>query len=254
MSLTAPPEAIYDNVDSAFTEIQAHTKEHGYVFCRYQMRSNRRVFACDCAGKYDSKGKDPNTYSSKQRESTGSKKCGCLMRVELYQDKISSNWVLKVLETIHNHGLSAASTAYPAYRLPAMVPGGCNTISILSCAGLLPGQILNTLYLEPEVPLLPKDIYNFIQKARLEELDGRTLIQWLLEVIIPALIPAFLDTYTDLYRSFKATTSTLDISLNLDPSSDLPLYIQSPLFSGNRILVSCSLIAPIRLIGTICYS
>jgi hypothetical protein len=32
MSLTAPPEAIYDDVDSAFTELQEHAKEHGYAF------------------------------------------------------------------------------------------------------------------------------------------------------------------------------------------------------------------------------
>jgi hypothetical protein len=178
MSLTAPPEAVYPDIDTAFTAIQAHAKEHGYAFRRHQMRSNRRVFACDRAGKYDSKGKDPNTHSSKQRESTGSKKCGCLMRVELRQDKISSNWVLKVLEAIYNHRPSAASTAHPAHRLPAMAPGGRNTISTLSRAGLSPGQILNTLRcLEPEVPLLLKDIYNFIQKARLEELDRRTPIQ-----------------------------------------------------------------------------
>ena len=46
------------------------------------MRPDRRVFTCDCAGKYNSKGKDPNTHSSKQHK-TGSKKCECLMKVEL---------------------------------------------------------------------------------------------------------------------------------------------------------------------------
>jgi hypothetical protein len=59
-----------------------------------------------------------------------------------------------------------------------MALGGYNTISTLLYTGLSPGQILNILYcLEPEVPFLPKDIYNFIQKARLEELDRRTPIQ-----------------------------------------------------------------------------
>ena len=32
------------------------------------------------------------------------------------------------------------------------------------------------------MPLIAKDISNIIQKARLKELDGRTPIQWLLEV------------------------------------------------------------------------
>jgi hypothetical protein len=90
MSLTAPPEAVYPDIDTAFTSIQAHAKEHGYAFRRHLTRSNRCVFACDRAGKYGSRGKDPNTHSSKQCQSTGSKKCDCLMRVELRQDKLSS--------------------------------------------------------------------------------------------------------------------------------------------------------------------
>jgi hypothetical protein len=69
--------------------------------------------------------------------------------------------------------------------------------------------------------LIPKDISNFTQKARLEELGRRTLIQWLLEV---RYLPLYLGTYTNLYRSFKMTTSTLDISPNLDLSNDLPSY------------------------------
>jgi hypothetical protein len=54
-----------------------------------------------------------------------------------------------------------------------MAPGGYKTISTLSRAGLSAGQILTTLRsLEPEISLIPKDIYNFTQKARLEECHG----------------------------------------------------------------------------------
>jgi hypothetical protein len=142
-----------------------------------------RVFTCDRAGKYDSKGKDPNTHSSKQRPNTGSKKCGCLMRVELRKDNLSSNWVLKVLESTHNHGPSAVSTAHPVHRLPALAPLRHATISPLARAGISTSQILTTLRaLDPDLPLISKDISNLIQKARLKELDGRTPIQCLLEV------------------------------------------------------------------------
>jgi hypothetical protein len=83
-----------------------------------------------------------------------------------------------VLEAIHNHRLSAASIAHPVHRLPTIAQGSYKTISTLSHTGLLPSQILSTLCcLELEVSLILKDIYNFIQKARLEELDRRTLIQ-----------------------------------------------------------------------------
>jgi hypothetical protein len=105
--------------------------------------------------------------------------------------------------------------------------------------------------------LIPKDIYNYIRKVRLEELDRKSPVQWLLEVnYLPLSLPLYLplSTYTDLYRSSKATTLTLDISLKVDLSSDLPFYIQPPLHSGRRILISCSLIVPIRPTGSICHS
>jgi hypothetical protein len=197
MSLAAPPEAVYPDIDSAFSEIQEHAKEHGYAFCRYTTRSNRVVFACDRAGKYNSKGKDPNTHSTKQRKS-GSKKCECPMRVDLRLDKLSNQWSLRILESAHNHGPSAASTAHPAHRLPALAPLRRTTISTLARAGISTGQILTTLRaLDPDVPLIRKDISNLIQKARLEELDGRTPIQWLLEVrYLPLYLPLYLPILT----------------------------------------------------------
>jgi hypothetical protein len=190
MSLAAPPEAIYPDVDSAFSEIQEHAREHGYALFRYYRKPSRVVFTCDRAGRYDSKGKDASTHSSKQRKKTGSKKCECLMKVELRLDKLSNQWSLGVLESTHNHGPSAASTAHPAHRLPALAPLRHTTISTLSRAGISTSQILTTLRaLDPDVPLISKDISNLIQKARLQELDGRTPIQWLLEVLpCPAFI------------------------------------------------------------------
>jgi hypothetical protein len=217
------------------------------------MRSTRRVFTCGRAGKYNSKGKDLNTHSSKQRQNTGSKECGCPMKVVLRLHQISSTWSLKVLEAAHNHDPSRASTAHSVHRIPALALSGRTTISTLSRAGLLPSQILNTLrVLEPDVPLILKDIYNFTQKAKLKELDRKTPIQWLLDVRYLPFLP--LSTYTDLYRSFQATTSTLDISLKVDLSSDLPLYIRPPLYSRSRIPISYSLITPIRPTGLTCHS
>jgi hypothetical protein len=69
--------------------------------------------------------------------------------------------------------------------IAALTPAACATISTLYHAGIQPRQILTALRaLDTEIgtSLTPKDIYNYTQKARLEELDGRTPIQWLLEV------------------------------------------------------------------------
>jgi hypothetical protein len=35
MSLAAPPEAVYPDINSAFSEIQAPVREHIYAFCRH---------------------------------------------------------------------------------------------------------------------------------------------------------------------------------------------------------------------------
>ena len=163
MSLTVLPEAVYPDIDSAFPEVQAHVREDGYAFCRYLKKGNRPVFACDWARKYNLKDKDPNPHSTKQYSGTGSKKRDCLMRVELRKDNLSSNWVLKVLESAHNHGPSAASTAHPVHRLPALAPIRCTIISTLVRAGISTSQILTTLCaLDPDVPLIRKDISRLI--------------------------------------------------------------------------------------------
>jgi hypothetical protein len=72
MPLTAPPEAVYPDVDTAFTVIQAHAKENGYAFYRHDKKHSRVLHACDRAGKYNPKGKNSDTHSSKQRQSTDS--------------------------------------------------------------------------------------------------------------------------------------------------------------------------------------
>jgi hypothetical protein len=71
------PEAIYPNPDAAFAAIQAYAKDQGYAFKKGSNRPNKRVYSCDHAGKYNPRGKDLAVHKSKQRTSTGSKKCGC---------------------------------------------------------------------------------------------------------------------------------------------------------------------------------
>jgi hypothetical protein len=107
------------------------------------------------------------------------------MKAELRFDNVSSNWILHVLEGVHNHGPSTAATAHPAHRIAAITSHIHTEIRRLSQAGSSPGQILTTLRLsDPQTPLIVKDIANIIQQMRAEQLNGRTLIQLLLEVSI----------------------------------------------------------------------
>ena len=98
MSLLPPPEAVYPDPLTAQTTIQLHAKQHGYAFARISSEPSRVLFTCDRAGKYQSKGKDPAVHESKQRKRTGSKKCGCSLKVELRLDYVSRQWMLYILE------------------------------------------------------------------------------------------------------------------------------------------------------------
>jgi hypothetical protein len=171
----APAAAIYPDLTTAFTAIQEHAKANGYAFYRHDKKPNRAVFRCDRAGRYNSKGMNPNTDPARQRSTTGSKKCGCKMGVELRLDHTSGNWSLKVLEATHNHTRSADPKAHPAHRIAALPSHVYTVISALGRAGLSTSQIVSTIQKEfPEALLTPKDVSNIVQKAKLKEREGKT--------------------------------------------------------------------------------
>jgi hypothetical protein len=95
MSLLPPPEAIYPDPATAFTAIQGHARQHSYAVFQRDKRSFKMVYSCDRAGQYDPKGKRSQVDPSKQRKNTGSKKCGCLMKVVLHRDNVSGMWQLE---------------------------------------------------------------------------------------------------------------------------------------------------------------
>jgi hypothetical protein len=109
----------------------------------HNKKPSRLLFACDCAGNYDHKGKSLAVDKSKQRENTGSKKCGCLIMVEFCPDRLSNQWILRVLQMPHNHGASAAASAHPVHRMTALTPETRAKITKLLRSGSTPGQILD---------------------------------------------------------------------------------------------------------------
>ena len=121
---SAPLEAVYPIKDALFSAIQAHGRDNGYAVRVRSGKPHRVLYDCDRSGTYDSKGKNPAIYSSRQRNNTGSKKCGCKMRVAGVYDNIGS-WALKIIEDTHNHGPSTALIAHPAHRIAAISPEVC---------------------------------------------------------------------------------------------------------------------------------
>ena len=197
LSLLPPPKAVYSDLEAAFTAIQLYAKNNGYTFKKHNKKPFRVVYSCNRAGKLDVRGKDLAIYKSKQRKATGTKKCRCLIRVELRQDSLSGNWILQVLEGVYNHVASIDITAYLVYRNNALTTEIRTQIGILLQSGLNPSEILTILWTAiPEIPLIIKDISNAIQEARLTELSGRTLIQWLLDVRYLYYFDYFTNLYT----------------------------------------------------------
>ncbi|CZT48203.1 uncharacterized protein RSE6_08869 [Rhynchosporium secalis] len=139
----APPIAIYSDIPTGFTAIQAYARAHGYTLRQRDIRLFRALFVCDCAGKYDPKGKQLDVDTSKRRKDTRSKKCDCQIRVTLMKDRASEQYSL-------------------------------------AKAGISNAQILSALREEAlgaSILLLSKDISNLVQAERKRELGGKTPIQ-----------------------------------------------------------------------------
>jgi hypothetical protein len=74
------------------------------------------------------------------------------MRVALQLDDISGTWKVKVLESTHNHGLSAAALAHSAYRIASIRPSVYAKIKTFASSGLGTSQILSAIcYEDPNV-------------------------------------------------------------------------------------------------------
>ena len=105
------------------------------------------------------------------------------MRIALQLDEISNTWEVEVLESTHNHGPFAAASAHPAHRIASISPFIYAQIKTLASTGIGNAQILSTIRQEnPTALLSQKDVSNIVQKARIQQLNGKTPIQWLMEV------------------------------------------------------------------------
>ena len=179
-----PPEAIYTTLNAAITALHLHAQHNGYALFKRDVKLKRVTFVCDRYGKPVIR--ETSTHESKRRTGTASKKCNCKMMVALKQDSISGNWELSILEGTHNHESSAAPAAHPTYRTAALDPTVITLIKSLSATGLATAQVLTSIRLQfPGAILVQKDISNIVQRARIEQMGGRTSIQWLLEVCSP---------------------------------------------------------------------
>ncbi|RFU33692.1 hypothetical protein B7463_g2586, partial [Scytalidium lignicola] len=171
-----PPEALYTDLTTLYTSIQAFARANGYAFRILDSKPRRKVYACDRAGKYNSRGKKDGVHQSKQRKSA-SKKCDCKMKVAAKQE--GSGWRVTVIESAHNHEASTAPIAHLAHRIAALDPDIRAQILSKAYSGIRNAQILSSLRIEfPQLLITRSDISNIIQTEQLQSLVGRIPIQW----------------------------------------------------------------------------
>ena len=93
------------------------------------------------------------------------------------------DWKLTVIEDTHNHGPSTAPTAHLAHRIASLDPAVHEAIIKYASLGIGSTQIHTALLLKfPTTLLVPTDITNITQQARLTQLNRKSPIKWLLKV------------------------------------------------------------------------
>jgi hypothetical protein len=178
-------EGVFTNPQAAKAALQEHAKNNGYAISVDSSNIKRVFYICTKGGKYSSKGKDPTVHLSRQRRNTGTIKTECPYKVVVRNEE-SVGWKLQVVDNNHNHGPVTALSALPQHRVAAMTPQEREMVKKMRSQGITPSQILNSLRCDnPDSHLIPRDIYNLLASLRVEELDGKTPTEWLLEVCVP---------------------------------------------------------------------
>ena len=81
-----PLEATYADLTTAAASISEHAKSNGYAVFKRSSKQRRVIYACDRAGKPQTRSKNPNIHESKRREGSRNKKCDYQMKVALKLD------------------------------------------------------------------------------------------------------------------------------------------------------------------------
>ena len=179
-------ETVYDDPKAVKDALQAHAGQNGYSITVSSSNERRVFYMCSKSGKYDAKGKVSTTHESKRRKNTSTMKTDCKYRCVARKLDTDDGWKLEVLDNNHNHGPVSALSALPAHRIAAMTPEERVIVREMSVLGHSPVQILNKLRHDKlDCTLILRDIYNLLASMRVEELDGKTPVEWLLQVYDP---------------------------------------------------------------------
>lgn len=217
----SPIEGIYSSFDSIHAYIKNLAVANGYNVIKRDSQPpgpHPRVvtFACN-KSRSSGNQQDPNLHDSKRRKVQGSKRVNCPFKVKARRYE-EGQWQLELVCGDHNHGPHLAPTADPANRLAAQPPEVLREIDKLRKGGNSPADILSTLRVDrPDISLVPRDIYNLNAKQRLDDLAGKTPIQWLMDVS-PIFEKTLLKFTNKRLRNYKKKASDHDLTNILQPT------------------------------------
>jgi hypothetical protein len=176
-----PNEAVYSNLDAVKAALQAHGGAHGYsIVIDSSIPDKKVVYKCSKGGKYRDQ-RNPDMHETKRRKNTSTTKTNCPFRVVAKKLIDNPGWKVEVDNEKHNHLAISELSALPQHRIASMTLEERAKVKELASLNNTPTQILDSLRAgNPGTHLISKDIYNLLASLRLEELNGKTPVEWLL--------------------------------------------------------------------------
>lgn len=177
MNLLPPPANRYATREELITNARRFAQSEGYALAiKKSDRDRRVVLGCDRGGNYRNR---LNLTDETRQRRTGSRLIGCPF--ELVGGKNNEGmWELKVKNGEHNHPRSENMAGHPSAR--RLDEDRFARIRQMSAAGIRPREMISTLRQgDPNLPVIPRTIYNARNQLRVENLAGRTTIQALLD-------------------------------------------------------------------------
>ena len=172
-----PPESTYPDREALLSSVRQFALNHGYVVTIQRSVANRNVLlGCDLSGEYHDRIDAPE--GSKRRK-TSTRRVGCPFR--LYGSRrVDGTWELKVKNPLYTHEANEL-IAHPQAR--KLLPEQRAEVARLSGLNVKPQAIEALLRDRNSTALLTRrDIYNMRMAERTKQLEGRTLVQHLIDV------------------------------------------------------------------------
>ncbi|POW14206.1 hypothetical protein PSHT_07468 [Puccinia striiformis] len=176
-----PPSKKFLSMDNLFEFVQCWAEYHGYAVSKGSSHAGKNIYIrCDRGGSYS------GTVENPVKRDSSTRKCGCLFQVKGSRSTSKSStdpyWYLVTMHAQHNHAPLHCPSAHPSHR--QLDPDEVIEVRRLAKSNVKTSQILLQLQqADSETLAVNQTINNAIHKIRQAELDGKTPIEALLNLL-----------------------------------------------------------------------